>query len=136
MRHPQAVLCCASLLAAAGAGLGGRAIAAADNATLTAVPGIRVGQITRSTAAAGLHGDPRRRRGRRGRPSRSAAARRGTRETDVLDPVNMSIKINAVAPLRRQRLRPRRATGVVRWLDEHGIGWPTGTVSVPIVPAA
>ena len=28
------------------------------------------------------------------------------------------------------------ATGVVRWLEERGIGWPTGPARVPIVPAA
>jgi L-aminopeptidase/D-esterase-like protein len=28
------------------------------------------------------------------------------------------------------------ATGAVKWLEEHNIGWPTGVAKVPIVPAA
>ena len=46
-------------------------------------------------------------------------------------------KVNAIVAVGRQRLRPRRRAGVVRWLEERNIGWPVGAAGVvPIVPAA
>ena len=62
----------------------------------------------------------------------------GTRETDLLDPLNMVDKVNAVVLSGRQRLRPRcRVQGAVRYLEERNVGWKVGANGVvPIVPAA
>src|SRR5205814_4417932 len=60
----------------------------------------------------------------------------GTRETDLLHPLNMVDKVNAVVLSGGSAFGLDAATGVVRWLDEHNIGWPTAGGKVPIVPAA
>lgn len=60
----------------------------------------------------------------------------GTRETDLLNPLNMVDKVNAVVLAGGSAFGLDAATGVVRWLEEHNIGWPAGPSRVPIVPAA
>ena len=60
----------------------------------------------------------------------------GTRETDVLDPANLVDKVHAIVLTGGSAFGLDAATGVVRWLDEHGIGFETGHGRVPIVPAA
>jgi L-aminopeptidase/D-esterase-like protein len=60
----------------------------------------------------------------------------GTRETDLLDPANMVDKVNAVVLSGGSAFGLEAATGTVKWLEEHNIGWPTGAGKVPIVPAA
>ncbi|PYQ97307.1 MAG: peptidase S58 [Acidobacteria bacterium] len=60
----------------------------------------------------------------------------GTRETDLLDPLNMVDKVNAVVLAGGSAFGLEAATGAVRWLEEHNIGWPAGPSKVPIVPAA
>ena len=60
----------------------------------------------------------------------------GTRETDLLDPANLVDKVHAVVLSGGSAFGLDAATGVVRWLDEHGIGFETGHGRVPIVPAA
>ncbi|WP_291921926.1 P1 family peptidase, partial [Limnohabitans sp.] len=60
----------------------------------------------------------------------------GTRETDLLDPANLVDKVHAVVLSGGSAFGLDAATGVVRWLDEQGIGFETGYGRVPIVPAA
>ncbi|WP_300557237.1 P1 family peptidase [Limnohabitans sp. Rim8] len=60
----------------------------------------------------------------------------GTRETDLLDPANLVDKVHAVVLSGGSAFGLDAATGVVRWLDEHRIGFETGHGRVPIVPAA
>ena len=60
----------------------------------------------------------------------------GTRETDLLDPTNLVDQVHAVLLSGGSAFGLDAATGVVRWLDEHGIGFETGYGRVPIVPAA
>jgi L-aminopeptidase/D-esterase-like protein len=60
----------------------------------------------------------------------------GTRETDLLDPSNMVDKVNAVVLSGGSAFGLDAATGTVKWLEEHNIGWPTGVARVPIVPSA
>lgn len=60
----------------------------------------------------------------------------GTRETDLLDPLNMVDKVNAVVLSGGSAFGLEAATGTVRWLEEHNIGWPAGPSKVPIVPGA
>jgi L-aminopeptidase/D-esterase-like protein len=61
----------------------------------------------------------------------------GTRETDLLDPMNTVDKVNAVVLSGGSAYGLEAATGTVRWLEERKIGWPVGGSGVvPIVPAA
>jgi L-aminopeptidase/D-esterase-like protein len=60
----------------------------------------------------------------------------GTRETDLLDPINVVDKVHAVVLSGGSAFGLEAATGVVRFLEEKGIGFPAGPVKVPIVPAA
>ena len=61
----------------------------------------------------------------------------GTRETDLLDPLNMVDKVNAVVLSGGSAYGIEAANGTVRWLEERKIGWPVGGSGVvPIVPAA
>ena len=60
----------------------------------------------------------------------------GTRETDLLDPANLVDKVHAVVLTGGSAYGLDAATGVMRWLEEHGIGFETGHGRVPIVPAA
>jgi L-aminopeptidase/D-esterase-like protein len=105
------------------------------NTTLTAVPGIKVGHHTLTERPTGctvilVDGD-----GAAGGVSQRGGAP-GTRETDLLDPSNMVDKVNAVVLAGGSAFGLDAATGTVKWLEEHNIGWPTGVARVPIVPAA
>ncbi|PMP84858.1 MAG: peptidase S58, partial [Roseiflexus castenholzii] len=60
----------------------------------------------------------------------------GTRETDLLAPVATVDMVHAVALCGGSAFGLAAATGVVQWLSEQGIGFPTGVRPVPIVPAA
>src|SRR4029078_12924222 len=59
----------------------------------------------------------------------------GTRETDLLNPLNMVDKVNAIVLAGGSAFGLEAATGTVRWLEEHNIGWPAGVSKVPLVPA-
>jgi L-aminopeptidase/D-esterase-like protein len=60
----------------------------------------------------------------------------GTRETDLLDPVNMVDRVHAVLLTGGSAFGLDAAGGVMRWLEERGYGFETGVARVPIVPAA
>jgi L-aminopeptidase/D-esterase-like protein len=60
----------------------------------------------------------------------------GTRETDLLDPVNTVDVVHAVVLSGGSAFGLDVATGVVRYLEEQGIGFETGVVRVPIVVQA
>ena len=60
----------------------------------------------------------------------------GTRETDLLNPVNTVEKVHAIVLSGGSAFGLDAASGVMRYLDEHGIGFETGFGKVPIVPAA
>lgn len=60
----------------------------------------------------------------------------GTRETDLLNPVNMVEKIHAVVLAGGSAYGLDSATGVMRYLEEQNIGFDMGVARVPIVPAA
>lgn len=60
----------------------------------------------------------------------------GTRETDLLDPVNTVEKVHAVVLAGGSAFGLDAATGVVRYLEERGIGYDVNVAKVPIVPAA
>jgi L-aminopeptidase/D-esterase-like protein len=101
---------------------------------LTAVAGLEVGHFTdarrptgctvvlaRGTAVAGVD-------------VRGAAP--GTRETDLLAPANVVERVHAVLLSGGSAWGLDAAGGVMRWLDEQGIGMQVGPARVPIVPAA
>ncbi|HXW04829.1 MAG TPA: P1 family peptidase [Vicinamibacterales bacterium] len=61
----------------------------------------------------------------------------GTRETDLLDPVNSVQMVNAIVLAGGSAYGLDAAQGVVRYLEERGVGYPVGAAGVvPIVPAA
>jgi L-aminopeptidase/D-esterase-like protein len=60
----------------------------------------------------------------------------GTRETDLLHPLNMVDRVNAVVLSGGSAYGLDAAQGVVRFLEERNVGWKVGSGVVPIVPAA
>ena len=60
----------------------------------------------------------------------------GTRETDLLDPINLVEKVHAVVLAGGSAFGLDAASGVMRYLEEQKIGFNTGVAKVPIVPAA
>jgi L-aminopeptidase/D-esterase-like protein len=108
---------------------------AADNMTLTAVEGVKVGSVTLSGRPTGctaiLFKD-----GTTGSVDVRGGAP-GTRETDLLDPVNNVQIVNAILLAGGSAFGLDAASGVMKWLDEKNIGYPVGAAGVvPIVPAA
>lgn len=112
--------------------------------TITDVPGIKVGSITLTekptgctvilaegppTAAGAIQGAT------PGVSQRGGAP--GTRETDLMDPVNMVDKVNAIVLSGGSAYGLDAASGTMKWLEEKGIGWPVGPAGVvPIVGSA
>ena len=47
----------------------------------------------------------------------------GTRETDLLNPLNMVDKVNAIVLSGGSAFGLDAATGTSKWLEEHNIGW-------------
>jgi len=60
----------------------------------------------------------------------------GTRETDLLDPINSVRHVDAVVLSGGSAYGLAAADGVMRWLEEHGRGVAMDGGVVPIVPAA
>ena len=60
----------------------------------------------------------------------------GTRETDLLSPVNLVDKVHAVVLAGGSAFGLDASSGVMKYLEENKIGFNTGAVKVPIVPSA
>ncbi len=60
----------------------------------------------------------------------------GTRETDLLRPTHLVEKVNALVLAGGSAFGLDAAAGVMRYLEERGLGYPVGEGVVPIVPAA
>ena len=60
----------------------------------------------------------------------------GTRETDLLDPVNLVRQVHAVVLSGGSAFGLDTATGAMRYLEERSIGFDVRIAKVPIVPAA
>jgi L-aminopeptidase/D-esterase-like protein len=60
----------------------------------------------------------------------------GTRETDLLRPGMLVQEVHAVLLAGGSAFGLAAADGVMRWLEDRGIGFDTGVARVPIVPAA
>ncbi len=104
------------------------------NNSITDVAGIRVGHFTDSRRPTGctviLCTDG----AVAGVDVRGASP--GTRETELLAPVNAVEHVHAVLLSGGSAFGLDAAGGVMRWLDEQGIGLPVGPARIPIVPAA
>ena len=111
-------------------------IGAADaKGSITAVDGIKVGHHTlteRPTGCTVILADG---EGAVGGISQRGGAP-GTRETDLLSPLNLVERVNAIVLSGGSAFGLESATGTVRWLEEHNIGFNAGVAKVPIVPAA
>ena len=106
-----------------------------ENRTLTAVEGIKVGHFTLAGRPTGctviLAKD-----GTVGSVDVRGGAS-GTRETDLLNPVNDVPIVNAIVLSGGSAFGLDAASGVVKWLDEHHIGYAVGSAGVvPIVSSA
>jgi len=60
----------------------------------------------------------------------------GTRETDLLAPMHLVEQVHAIVLTGGSAFGLDAAGGVMRYLEEQGIGFETGAARVPIVPAA
>ena len=103
---------------------------------LTEVEGLKVGQFTLTERPTGCtvvlvdgQGVP-------GGVSQRGGAP-GTRETNLLDPLNLVDKVNAIVLSGGSAFGLDASQGVVRYLEERKIGWDVGAAGVvPIVPSA
>lgn len=101
---------------------------------ITDVPGIRVGHETNLEAATGCTVILCEAPAVGGVDVRGGAP--ATRETDVLRPMHMVEEVHAVLLTGGSAFGLDAASGVMRYLEEQGIGFDTGFARVPIVPAA
>jgi L-aminopeptidase/D-esterase-like protein len=108
--------------------------AEAPHASLTAVPGIRVGHYTLKERPTGVTVILCEAGAVAGVDVRGAAP--GTRETDLLNPVNSVQQVHAIVLSGGSAFGLDAASGVMRYLDEKNIGFKIGPLNVPIVCAA
>ena len=104
------------------------------NGSITSIPGIEVGHFTDPRRPTGCTAILFRKGAVAGVDVRGAAP--GTRETDLLNPVNTVQQIHAIMLSGGSSYGLDTATGAMRFLEEHGIGFHLGNQIVPIVPAA
>lgn len=101
---------------------------------LTAVKGIKVGHFTLAERPTGCTVILAEKGVVGGVDVRGAAP--GTRETDLLDPVNTVSVVHAIVLAGGSAFGLDAATGVMRYLEERGVGFDVRVAKVPIVPAA
>jgi len=101
---------------------------------ITDVPGIKVGHYTDKEAATGCTVILCENGAVAGVDVRGSAP--GTRETDLLRPVNLVEKVHAILLSGGSAFGLDAAGGVMRYLEERGIGHETLVAKVPIVPTA
>ena len=101
---------------------------------LTAVPGIKVGHFTLTERPTGCTVILTETGAVASVDVRGGAP--GTRETDLLNPVNHVQKVNAIVLSGGSAFGLDAASGVVRYLDERDFGYDVRIAKVPIVPAA
>jgi L-aminopeptidase/D-esterase-like protein len=105
-----------------------------ENATITAVPGIRVGHATDLLGLTGCTVLLCEKGAVAGVEQRGGAP--ATRETDLLLPLHLVQEVHAVLLAGGSAFGLAAADGVVRYLEERGIGFNAHVAKVPIVPAA
>src|ERR1700682_3576118 len=104
------------------------------NTSITAIPGIRVGHWTDLEAGTGCTVVLCEQGAVAGVDVRGAAP--ATRETDLLRPGSLVGRAHAILLSGGSAFGLDAATGVMRFLEERGAGFPTAAGPVPIVPAA
>jgi L-aminopeptidase/D-esterase-like protein len=109
-------------------------VRAAEHGGLTAVEGVAVGHHTLTARPTGctvvlVEGGA-----VAGVDVRGGAP--GTKETDLLDPVNSVQQVHGIALAGGSAFGLDTATGVMRFLEERNIGYDVKVAKVPIVPAA
>jgi L-aminopeptidase/D-esterase-like protein len=104
------------------------------NQTLTAIEGIKVGHATDLAARTGCTVVLCPAGATAGVDVRGAAP--GTRETEALRPGRLVQKAHAVLLTGGSAFGLDAAGGVVEYLEAQNVGFPAGSVRVPIVPAA
>jgi L-aminopeptidase/D-esterase-like protein len=104
------------------------------SSSITDVAGIEVGHFTETRRPTGCTVILARGSAVAGVDVRGAAP--GTRETDLLHPSNVVERVHGVLLSGGSAWGLDAAGGVMRWLDEQGIGMAVGPARVPIVPAA
>jgi L-aminopeptidase/D-esterase-like protein len=104
------------------------------NNTITDVRGIEVGHAQNDKALTGCTVILCRKGAVAGVDVRGGAP--GTRETDLLNPVNVVEKVHAITLAGGSAFGLDAASGVMKYLEENKIGFNTGVAKVPIVPAA
>lgn len=107
---------------------------AVQHNAITDVPGIEVGHAQDERALTGCTVVLCRRGAIAGVDVRGSAP--GTRETDLLRPVHLVQQVHAIVLSGGSAFGLDAACGVMRYLEEQGIGFDAGVARVPIVPAA
>nr|WP_263323368.1 P1 family peptidase [Neobacillus sp. Marseille-Q6967] len=101
---------------------------------ITDVPGVKVGNQEDKSALTGCTAILFEQGGVAGVDVRGSAP--GTRETDLLNPINLVEKVHGICLSGGSAFGLDAASGVMQYLEEHGIGLDVGVAKVPIVPAA
>lgn len=101
---------------------------------MTFLPGIKIGHWTDKEAAKGCTVILCPQGAVAGVDIRGSAP--GTRETDLLKPLNLVQKIHAILLTGGSAFGLDAASGVMKFLEERGFGFDTLVAKVPIVPAA
>src|SRR6266852_7002208 len=101
---------------------------------LTDIPGIRVGHASDYDALTGCSVILCESGAVGGVDMRGAAT--GTAEIDVLRPAHIADRVHAIVLAGGSAFGLEAASGVRRYLEHHGVGFPTGAAVVPIVPCA
>jgi L-aminopeptidase/D-esterase-like protein len=109
-------------------------LAQSERGSITDVAGIKVGHFTDSRRPTGCTVILCEEGAVGGVDVRGAAP--GTRETDLLDPINSVQQVHAIVLSGGSAFGLDTATGAMRYLEERGIGFDTRFARVPIAPAA
>ncbi len=112
----------------------GRSASRSPAGSIVDVPGIEAGHADDQAALTGCTVILCRRGAVAGVDVRGSAP--GTRETDLLNPINLVQRVQAVMLSGGSAFGLDAASGAMRYLEEHRIGFKFGAATVPIVPAA
>lgn len=104
------------------------------NKSITDIPGIKVGHAQDDAALTGCTVVLCEKGAVAGVSQKGGAP--GTRETDLLRPMHTVQKVHAILLSGGSAFGLDAASGVVKYLNEKGVGYETGVARVPIVPAA
>jgi L-aminopeptidase/D-esterase-like protein len=105
-----------------------------DQGSITDVGGVKVGHFTDSRRPTGCTVILTEEGATAGVDVRGAAP--GTRDTELLNPINTVQTVHAIMLAGGSAFGLEAASGAMRYLEEHGIGFDMRVARVPIVPAA